>query len=207
MNKRSEFQEEFFKALLERWLHLEVQPQALLIEDSPWAYLCRHAVHVPADVRQRCHLAMTHLRHPDFTIVLGSSGVEVGRRHPAHHLAPEAHSPAALRQMQQLQFHPSPAFHVDATPPPVALVKRVHALLSKRAFRVQAANFEGMSYLEKLGAVMQPSEGAHFAKQVCLQRFCSSGLGLQKLHRLGEIINFHPEIVNTGLASHIKGLY
>jgi ubiquitin len=109
--------------------------------------------------------------------------------------------------MQQLQFHPSPVFHVDATPPPVALVRRVHALLSKRAFHVQAGNFEGMSYLDKLGATLTKEEGEHFATSLCLKEYKSSGDGLRKLHRLAEIINFHKEIVNTKLSRQAKGLY
>ena len=96
---------------------------------------------------------------------------------------------------------------MDATPPPVALVKRVHALLSKRAFHVQAGNFEGMSYLEKLGAAISPKEGEHFAQQLCLQSYSTTGRGLQKLHRLAEVINFHSEIVNTKLDKEVKGLY
>ena len=68
---------------------------------------------------------------------------------------------------------------------------------------MQAANFEGMHYLEKLGGGLQPFEGENLAKQLCLQRYSCTGRGLQQLHRLAEIINFHKEIVNTGLAKDI----
>jgi hypothetical protein len=56
-------------------------------------------------------------------------------------------------------LHPNPNFHVDATPNPEALAKRVHALLSKRAFHVQAGNFEGMNFLEKLGPSLTEAQG------------------------------------------------
>ena len=205
--KREEFQEGFFEQLVVRWEALQHQPQALLIEDSPWAYLCRHAVHVPADVRMRCQGKLAPLRVPDFTLVFFSSGVEIGRRTPHRHSQPATHSPFALRQMQQLQLHPAPTFHVDATPSIPALTKRVHTLLSSRAFHVQAGNFEGMNYLEKLGSVLQPQEAEALAKKLCLQKYSTKGEGLNRLHRLAEVVNFHPDIVNKKLTREQQGLY
>ena len=82
---------------MERWEALQNEPQALLIEDSPWGYLCRHSVHVPAYVRMRCQGKLAPLRVPDFTVVFFSSGVEIGRRTPHKHSAPITYAPTALR--------------------------------------------------------------------------------------------------------------
>ncbi len=71
--------------------------------------------------------------------------------------------------MQQLQLHPAPVFHVDATPTLLAVTKRVHALLSRRAFHVQAGNFEGMNYLENFGKGLKEKEAEQFAQQLCLK--------------------------------------
>lgn len=56
--------------------------------------------------------------------------------------------------MQQLQLHPASTFHVDATGAPHTLCKRLHSLLSKRAFHVDAGNFEGMNFLDNVTPTM-----------------------------------------------------
>jgi hypothetical protein len=157
--KRDTFQEEYFNHLVTCWERHCKDQRALIVEDSPWAYLCRHAVHVAANVRERCQAILAPLKLPEFTIVMTTSGIEVGRRHPGFMGKEMEYSPIALRQMQQLQLHPSPTFHVDASPSPEALTRRVHALLSKRAFHVQAGNFEGMNFLEKLGPQLSVAQG------------------------------------------------
>lgn len=52
--KRTEFQFEYFLQLVELWKEATADTRALIIEDSPWAYLCRHAVHVAAEDRAKC---------------------------------------------------------------------------------------------------------------------------------------------------------
>lgn len=104
-------------------------------------------------------------------------------------------------------MHPSPTFHVDATPPPEALKKRVHALLSKRAFHVQAGNFEGMNFKEHLGPSLSEAEGNAIGQALRLINWTVNKEGLRRLHRLAEILNFHPEIVNNKLDPPTKGLY
>ena len=50
--------------------------------------------------REECHLLLAPLKLPDFTIILSTSGVEIGRRFRAWAGTPEEYSPHALRQMQ-----------------------------------------------------------------------------------------------------------
>lgn len=71
----------------------------MIIEDSPWAYLCRHAVHIAPDLRALCQTELAQLKLPEFTIILGTSGIEVGRRHPNFKNNPMEWSTRALRQM------------------------------------------------------------------------------------------------------------
>ena len=101
--------------------------------------------------------------------------------------------------MQQLQLHPSATFHVDATGSPAQLSKRVHALLSKRAFHVDTGHFEGMNFHNTAIPQMTASEGADFAASLLLREFTLDPPGLTKLQRLKEIIAFHPTIVNPAL--------
>ena len=88
---------EFFDRLVAAWVELSTTKTALLVEDSPWAYLRRHAVHLAPDVRARCHAALATLLLPDFTVILNTSGVEVGHRHPIYRNKAEEYSPLALR--------------------------------------------------------------------------------------------------------------
>lgn len=109
--------------------------------------------------------------------------------------------------MQQLQLHPNTHFHVDATPPPEALAKRVHALLSKRAFHVQAGNFEGMNFLDKPSPDLTEAEGNALGQALRLKSWTVDRKGLGRLRRLREVINFNPDIVNTALTPTERGLY
>jgi hypothetical protein len=88
---------------------------------------------------------------------------------------------------------------VDATGSPAQLSKRVHALLSKRAFHVDVGHFEGMSFPNSHSPKMTSSEGADFAASLLLRDFALDPPGLTKLQRLKEIIAFHPTIVNPTL--------
>lgn len=97
--KRLDFHQPYFDHLVKDWIDACADPRALLIEDSPWAYLCRHAVHVPPETREQCHKVLAPLKLPDFTVILTTSGVEIGRRHRSWEGTPEEYSPHALRQM------------------------------------------------------------------------------------------------------------
>jgi hypothetical protein len=96
---------------------------------------------------------------------------------------------------------------VDATAAPHHLCKRVHSLLSKRAFHVDAGNFEGMNFSDGLAPQMSAVEGNAFAKHLLLREFSLDANGLQRLHRLKEILDFHPTIVNPELSSQDKSYY
>jgi hypothetical protein len=96
---------------------------------------------------------------------------------------------------------------VDATAAPHHLCKRVHSLLSKRAFHVDAGNFEGMNFSDGLAPQMSAVEGNAFAKHLLLREFSLDANGLQRLHRLKEIVDFHPTIVNPELSSQDKSYY
>ena len=102
--------------------------------------------------------------------------------------------------MQQLQLHPSATVHVDATATPHQLCKRVHNLLLKQAFHVDAGNFEGIKFSGRMAPSLMAKEGAALANKLLLLKFSLDATGLQRLHRLQEIIDFHPTIVNPELS-------
>ena len=209
-HKRLEFQQSYFDHLVTDWNLACSDPRALLIEDSPWAYLCRHAVHMAPAAREKCHLTLAPLKLPDFSIILSTSGVEIGRRFREWKGTPEEYSHHALRQMQQLQLHPSATFHVDATAAPPQLCKRVHSLLSKRAFHVDVGNFEGMNFIpndDSKASSFTVKEGATLAKTLLLRDFSLDVTGLHKLQRLKEILDFHPSIVNPSLSPLDQSYY
>ena len=96
-HKRLDFQQQYFDHLVVDWNEACANPRALLIEDSPWAYLCRHAVHMAPEIREVCHQVLAPLKLPDFTIIFSTSGVEIGRRNQHWKGTPEEYSPHALR--------------------------------------------------------------------------------------------------------------
>jgi hypothetical protein len=49
------------------------------------------------ETRERCHQVLAPLKLPDFTIILTTSGVEIGRRHLEWKGTAEEYSPHALR--------------------------------------------------------------------------------------------------------------
>jgi hypothetical protein len=65
---------------------------------------------------------------------------------------------------------------------------------------VQTGNFEGMNFKEKIGPQMQESAAKAFAKKLQLKAYSTEPEGLQRLHRLAEIIDFNPKIVNPELS-------
>jgi hypothetical protein len=54
---------------------------------------------------------------------------------------------------------------------------------------------------------MSAVEGNAFAKHLLLREFSLDANGLQRLHRLKEIVDFHPTIVNPELSSQDKSYY
>ena len=149
---------------------------------------------------EKCHLVLAPLKLPDFTIIFTTYGDEIGRRFQEWKGTPEEYSLHALHQLWQLQLYPSATFHVDATAAPYQLCKRVHNLLSKRAFHVDAGNFEGMNLSDGMTPSLTAKKGAALATTLLLCDFSLNVTGLQRLDRLKEIIDFHPTIMNPALS-------
>ncbi len=100
---RAEFSKTHFQQQVQHWTEISNAGEAVIIEDSPWAYFQRHIQHLPADVRSNCQSELARLTLPHLTLVLHTSGVTVGRRHPTARGKPEEYSSLALQQMQALQ--------------------------------------------------------------------------------------------------------
>ena len=83
----------------------------------------------------------------------------------------------------------------------------MHNLLSKRAFHVDAGNFEEMNFSDGMAPQLTAAAGASMAKELLLREFSLDTQGLQRLHRLQEIIDFHPTIVNPALSAQDKSHY
>jgi hypothetical protein len=139
---RTTFQWGYFERLVHAWGQLPDEGPACLIEDTPWAYLARHSVHVDVHTRQAAHKLLTSLALPTFHVVLHTTGVTVGRRHPSLHATPEQFSVHALRQMGLLAHLPAPCFNVDATMSADIVAARVQNILEKKVFRVQTVAAE-----------------------------------------------------------------
>lgn len=82
--ERHTFSAPHFHDLVQAWAAMPTDRRSYLVEDSPWAYLTRHLPGIaPQD--HAAHLAeLAGLTPPTFTILLHTSGVAVGRRHPLH---------------------------------------------------------------------------------------------------------------------------
>jgi hypothetical protein len=76
----------------------------------------------------------------------------------------------------------------------------VHSLLSKRAFHVDVGNFEGMNFSDGEAPQLTIANGTALARELLLSNYSLDATGLQKLHRLKEIMDFHPTIVNPALS-------
>jgi hypothetical protein len=68
--QRQEFSQPHFDEQVQRWRKISEQDEALLVEDSPWAYFQRHVQHLPADVRNAAQATLATLTLPHLTIVL-----------------------------------------------------------------------------------------------------------------------------------------
>ncbi len=178
-----------FDYLVTRWARLTSHPGVLLIEESPWSYLAKHAVNLDARTRVVCNAALAPLVLPTLTISLHSSGRAVGRRHPLYHQEPDKYAPVAMDQMVQLQLLPHACYHVDATVSPMELVGRVKSLLESKVFKVLSADVDGM---EHLTADLPP-----LPREACLALGKKLGLlewsadteeGIRRLTRLSAIL-------------------
>lgn len=146
---RQDFSREYFDLLVSNWRSLSATPGHLVIEDSPWAYLLRHSCHVAPSTRAECQAALAPLDLPHLHVVLHTSGVAIGRRHPHFRDDPESYSPLALRQMTHLNLLARPCFFVDASVAPPLVAKRAIAVLEKKVFRVDSATLDGLEHLTR----------------------------------------------------------
>lgn len=185
---------------MERWRDLCKLDEALLVEDSPWAYFQRHVQHLPAATRSQCQAELATLTLPHLTLVLHTSGVAVGRRHPTAHERPEEYSPVALQQMQALQHLQAPTFHVDATPKPPELAKRVKRLLGSKVFRVLTTTMEGMEHLLPGKEQLSREAAEQLARKLQLRAYQLDEAGVARLSRVAAVLKENPDIVNTQLA-------
>jgi hypothetical protein len=211
-DQRTTFQWTYFAALVDAWALLPDEGPARIIEDTPWAYLTRHSVHVDVHTRQAAHKLLTTLPLPTFHIVLHTSGVTVGRRHPTLHHTPEAFSPHALRQMGLLAHLPAPSFPIDATPEAAIVAERVQRLLGQRAFRVQAATVEkaeinGMEHVSGVPPLSEDDCQALATRLHLTSYDVSTPQGRERLARLAVICQQNPDIVNQALDPKTRGLY
>ena len=65
----------------------------MLVEDSPWAYLCRLGHVLAPSQRAAMRAVLAPLTLPDVSVVLQTSGRAVGLRHPLYHHSPDDYSP------------------------------------------------------------------------------------------------------------------
>lgn len=64
-----------------------------------------------------------------------------------------------------------------------------------------------MNFRDNIAPQLSTTEGNAFAKSLPLRHFTLDASGLQKLHRLKEIVEFHPNIVNPELSPEDKSYY
>ena len=189
-----------FQEQVTRWATLCADGAAKVVEDSPWAYFQRHCHHLPSDVRLQCTTAMAPLTLPHLTIVLHTSGVGVGRRHPTHHKQPDEYSPHALQQMRNLHHLQGPTFHVDASPRPADLTRRVKGLLQSKVFKVLTTTMDGMDHLTPGWEPVTEEVGRALATKLHLAKYSLDPAGLRRLGRLAKVLEVHTKIVNPDLA-------
>jgi hypothetical protein len=187
--------------MVARWQRLTQQQGALLVEESPWTYLTKHAAQLPGHVRDSCHATLAQLTLPDLTFVLHTSGVAIGRRHPHHRQQPEEYSQVALRQMAALQFLPQPCMYVDASVEPVRVAQRIATLLNTKVFRAESAEVEGMQHLLVANPPHAATECQALADKLLLHHYTVDTPGVARLARLANIIAAHPTIVNPQLTT------
>lgn len=102
------------KAYVGQWEKVQLQPQVMVIDGSPWTYLAKFAHGLPSGERAMAHQLLSSLMLPDLVILLVTSGREVQRRS-----SPDAQGDKvarlALVQIRELQLLPGSPCTVDAT--------------------------------------------------------------------------------------------
>ena len=162
---------------------------------------------MPPDQRHQFSTRLAQLTLPELTIILHAAGRTIGLRHPCYHNSPEDHSPIACEQGRALDFLPGSFRHVDATPNPTLVSKRVLALLDKKVFEAAAAAFDGMDHLGTPAAPLTATNAATFASALPLPTFSTDAAGLVKLEKLARIVALNPAIVNPDLPPHHRAPY
>ncbi len=192
---------------MKQWTQLPRDGPALLVEDSPWAYLAKHSATLDPTTRHQHYHVLAPLTLPDLTLVFHASGRAIGLRHPHFHPHPEEWSPTACEQMRSLDFLPSPTRHFDATPSPSIVCARVRKVLDTRVFDVAQTAFDGLDHLSSTPQVMTPSQATTLAAALPLPTFSTDPTGLQKLNKLARILQLNPDIVNKKLPPHHRAPY
>lgn len=91
--RRDAWHASYFEALVDAWVNLPMGGPATFTDDSPWAYLTKHACHLTPAERSTCHTTLAPLALPNLTIALHTSGRAVGLRNPHYRHAPDEYSP------------------------------------------------------------------------------------------------------------------
>lgn len=64
-----------------------------------------------------------------------------------------------------------------------------------------------MNFRDSMAPKLAPDEGAALATKLRLRQYSLDAPGLSRLHRLKEIIDFHPSIVNQELSPEDQSYY
>ena len=102
--------------------------------------------------------------------------------------------------MQTLQHLPGPTFHVDATPPPPEVAKRVTHLLKAKVFKVLNTTMDGMDHLLAGSTPLPLTDAAALAKRLQLLSYTTDDVGVARLSRVAAVLTENPAIVNPKLA-------
>lgn len=102
--------------------------------------------------------------------------------------------------MQALQHLQAPTFHVDATPRPPELAKRVKRLLASKVFKVLTTTMEGMEHLLPGKEPLALTDAKQLAERLDLTSYKLDDAGIARLSRLAAVLKENPEIVNPKLA-------
>ena len=205
---RSSWCQAYFDRLVQYWHALPREGRAIFIEDSPWAYLTKHASSLTAAHRADLHATLAPLTLPNLTLTLHTSGRNIGLRHPHHRTTPDLYSPIALAQMQHLALLADPCYQVDASPAVPLVLQRVRRLLSTKVFHANEAAFEGMDHLAGTPPSLTITAAEAVAKRHHLQTFSTTTpAGLRRLERFAAITAANADLVNPALPTADQGRY
>ncbi len=102
--------------------------------------------------------------------------------------------------MQALQHLQAPTFHVDATPRPADLAKRVKRLLTSKVFRVLTTTMDGMEHLLPGKDPLSKEDAEQLAHNLQLTHFKLDEPGIARLSRVAAVKKENTDIVNPKLA-------